>query len=312
MTDDGTTAIHALFPVNPSGGVLSSNPIGASGMIRFVEAALQAQGKAGEHQIEGAVDRPRGRVRCDGARPPRWRCCRRCRRPGESIEGETMTMSMREISDRLEIQDLMLRQQLRNRSAYWDACSTKCSPPTRTSTTGCSAERRRSSNERSWPRRCPTSLVYQHMVSATTIRRFYGDTAETETQCHNPMVMGYTDDPDRMMCDSYARTACAHASTTVGGSRNESRRRSTCATSRGSSHHDGRRDRADPDTPIRPFAHAGASHYTYRSYLEDLYLDDFYVLRATTVSAICRHRALSATGTTSGASSSRPTASSAR
>jgi hypothetical protein len=37
-----------------AGGVLSSNPIGASGMIRFAEAALQVQGKAGEHQIEGA------------------------------------------------------------------------------------------------------------------------------------------------------------------------------------------------------------------------------------------------------------------
>jgi acetyl-CoA C-acetyltransferase len=40
--------------VNPSGGVLSSNPIGASGMIRFAEAALQVQGKAGEHQVDGA------------------------------------------------------------------------------------------------------------------------------------------------------------------------------------------------------------------------------------------------------------------
>jgi acetyl-CoA C-acetyltransferase len=34
--------------------VLSSNPIGASGMLRFAEAALQVRGLAGEHQIEGA------------------------------------------------------------------------------------------------------------------------------------------------------------------------------------------------------------------------------------------------------------------
>jgi acetyl-CoA C-acetyltransferase len=54
MTDDGTTEMTGSFPVNPSGGVLSSNPIGASGMIRFAEAALQVQGKAGAHQIEGA------------------------------------------------------------------------------------------------------------------------------------------------------------------------------------------------------------------------------------------------------------------
>jgi hypothetical protein len=42
------------LPVNPSGGVLSGNPTGASGMIRFAEAALQVRGLAGEHQVEGA------------------------------------------------------------------------------------------------------------------------------------------------------------------------------------------------------------------------------------------------------------------
>jgi acetyl-CoA C-acetyltransferase len=41
-------------PVNMSGGVLSSNPIGASGMLRFAEVANQVRGLAGEHQVEGA------------------------------------------------------------------------------------------------------------------------------------------------------------------------------------------------------------------------------------------------------------------
>jgi acetyl-CoA C-acetyltransferase len=54
MTVEGATAIDGDMPVNPSGGVLSSNPIGASGMLRFAEAALQVRGMAGEHQIEGA------------------------------------------------------------------------------------------------------------------------------------------------------------------------------------------------------------------------------------------------------------------
>jgi acetyl-CoA C-acetyltransferase len=54
MTDSGETAMDGSFPVNPSGGVLSSNPIGASGMIRFAEAAMQVMGTAGEHQIDGA------------------------------------------------------------------------------------------------------------------------------------------------------------------------------------------------------------------------------------------------------------------
>ena len=39
--------------MNASGGVLSSNPIGASGMLRFAEAALQVRGLAGEHQVDG-------------------------------------------------------------------------------------------------------------------------------------------------------------------------------------------------------------------------------------------------------------------
>lgn len=41
-------------PWNPSGGVLSSNAIGASGMIRFAEAARQVRNDAGDHQVEGA------------------------------------------------------------------------------------------------------------------------------------------------------------------------------------------------------------------------------------------------------------------
>jgi acetyl-CoA C-acetyltransferase len=54
MTVEGATEMDGELPVNPSGGVLSSNPIGASGMLRFAEAALQVRGLAGEHQIDGA------------------------------------------------------------------------------------------------------------------------------------------------------------------------------------------------------------------------------------------------------------------
>ncbi|MEE2032308.1 thiolase domain-containing protein [Rhodococcus chondri] len=54
LTEAGETAIGGQLPVNMSGGVLSSNPIGASGMIRFAEAAIQVMGKAGEHQVDGA------------------------------------------------------------------------------------------------------------------------------------------------------------------------------------------------------------------------------------------------------------------
>ncbi len=52
--DQGVTALHGRLPINMSGGVMSTNPIGASGMIRFAEAALQVRGRAGEHQVDGA------------------------------------------------------------------------------------------------------------------------------------------------------------------------------------------------------------------------------------------------------------------
>jgi acetyl-CoA C-acetyltransferase len=54
LVEEGATRMDGDIPWNPSGGVLSSNPIGASGMIRFAEAALQVRGRAGEHQIDGA------------------------------------------------------------------------------------------------------------------------------------------------------------------------------------------------------------------------------------------------------------------
>lgn len=54
FVDDGGTEMDGPLPVNPSGGVLASNPIGASGMLRFAEAAMQVRGTAGDHQVDGA------------------------------------------------------------------------------------------------------------------------------------------------------------------------------------------------------------------------------------------------------------------
>lgn len=53
LTENGTTQMDGALPVNCSGGVLSTNPIGASGMIRFGEAAMQVRGQAGDHQVDG-------------------------------------------------------------------------------------------------------------------------------------------------------------------------------------------------------------------------------------------------------------------
>jgi acetyl-CoA C-acetyltransferase len=48
---DGATDMDGELPVNPSGGVMSSNPIGATGLIRVGEAAWQIMGKAGARQV---------------------------------------------------------------------------------------------------------------------------------------------------------------------------------------------------------------------------------------------------------------------
>ncbi|WP_433830190.1 thiolase domain-containing protein [Actinoplanes sp. CA-015351] len=55
LTESGETRIGGRLPVNPSGGVLCSNPIGASGLLRFAESAMQVMGRAGEHQVAGAA-----------------------------------------------------------------------------------------------------------------------------------------------------------------------------------------------------------------------------------------------------------------
>ncbi|MBI1884711.1 MAG: thiolase family protein [Chloroflexi bacterium] len=47
----GVTTMEGQLPVCPSGGVLCTNPIGASGLIRVAEAALQVMGKAEGRQV---------------------------------------------------------------------------------------------------------------------------------------------------------------------------------------------------------------------------------------------------------------------
>ena len=55
MIEKGEFEIEGSFPINPSGGVVSTNPIGASALIRVAEAALQIRGDAGEHQVPKPV-----------------------------------------------------------------------------------------------------------------------------------------------------------------------------------------------------------------------------------------------------------------
>lgn len=50
---EGVTARDGEMPVDPSGGNLSSHPIGATGLIKLAEAALQVMGEAGDRQVDG-------------------------------------------------------------------------------------------------------------------------------------------------------------------------------------------------------------------------------------------------------------------
>ena len=64
LTEAGRDRDRRVAAGQPVGrGAVSSNPIGASGLLRFAEAALQVMGKAGAHQVDGAADRARPRLR---------------------------------------------------------------------------------------------------------------------------------------------------------------------------------------------------------------------------------------------------------
>ncbi|MEM2136169.1 MAG: thiolase family protein [Candidatus Jordarchaeaceae archaeon] len=54
LIDSGQTEMSGTLPVNPSGGVLSSNPSMANGLVRVAEIALQLMGKAEKRQVKDA------------------------------------------------------------------------------------------------------------------------------------------------------------------------------------------------------------------------------------------------------------------
>jgi len=51
LLDEGITQMSGELPVNPSGGVLSTNPIGATALIRVAEAAIQVMGRGEKRQV---------------------------------------------------------------------------------------------------------------------------------------------------------------------------------------------------------------------------------------------------------------------
>lgn len=55
MVEEGQWSRDGQLPVNPSGGVTATNPIGATAILRPAEAALQIRGDAGPHQLPREV-----------------------------------------------------------------------------------------------------------------------------------------------------------------------------------------------------------------------------------------------------------------
>jgi acetyl-CoA C-acetyltransferase len=55
LVEDREIAIGGRMPINPSGGVIAANPIGATAMVRVAEAAKQIRGNAGPHQVPKTV-----------------------------------------------------------------------------------------------------------------------------------------------------------------------------------------------------------------------------------------------------------------
>ena len=52
LVDEKFCGLEGKLPINPSGGVIANNPIGATAMIRQIEAARQIMGAAGEFQVK--------------------------------------------------------------------------------------------------------------------------------------------------------------------------------------------------------------------------------------------------------------------
>ena len=108
-----------------------------------------------------------------------------------------MAMPTEEMSDRLEIQDLMTRYSYAIDFHDWDALDDVFSEDAWIDYTvfGGPAGDRESTKRFLEESLATTFLGYQHLVSGTTIE-FHGDgTADVRTQCLNPMAIDDAGDP---------------------------------------------------------------------------------------------------------------------
>lgn len=124
-----------------------------------------------------------------------------------------MTMSLQEISDRLEIQDLIARYSFAIDERDWDALDRVFTPDARIDYTAAGGIAGSLAEIKRW---LPVALAqfpaFQHMV-ATTRLELDGDTASSRTILFNPMVVPDADGAPRTFfiglwyCDKFVRTA---------------------------------------------------------------------------------------------------------
>jgi ketosteroid isomerase-like protein len=111
-----------------------------------------------------------------------------------------MTMSLQEISDRLEIQDLFVEYTYAIDSRDWDALDDVFTPDAFIDYSVFGGSKGDLASTKEFLASAMTMFPsFQHMVSTSKIT-VHGDTADAKTICHNPMTMGDGDDPDLMIC----------------------------------------------------------------------------------------------------------------
>lgn len=105
-----------------------------------------------------------------------------------------MTMTLQEISDRMEIQDLLVAYSYAIDSSDWDALDDVFTEDAWIdySAFGGSAGNL-ADTKKFLAESMPMFRSFQHMVGTSQVR-IEGDTAHVKTICHNPMVMPVRDD----------------------------------------------------------------------------------------------------------------------
>jgi hypothetical protein len=111
-----------------------------------------------------------------------------------------MTMSLQEISDRLEIQDLLVAYSYALDFQDWDAMEALFTTDAMVDYTAMGGSKGDLATTMEYLRTTmPMFSSYQHLVAGSEIK-LDGDTAHVRTMLHNPMLLGEGEHPDLMLC----------------------------------------------------------------------------------------------------------------